>query len=93
MLVQVQAQTGAKTMFIEVINDDVSFLERQYADAAALNPDYAGRSSQHSVRCVALCCVMLRCVTLRCVTLLCCSRLCEVLRPVVLCSVLDVLCL
>lgn len=41
---QLQAQTGAKVMFIEVINEDVDFLNRQYADTVALNPDYAGQS-------------------------------------------------
>ncbi|KAJ1430670.1 6-phosphofructo-2-kinase-domain-containing protein, partial [Ochromonadaceae sp. CCMP2298] len=38
----VQASTGAKVMFIEVVNEDVSFLDRQYSDAASLSPDYAG---------------------------------------------------
>lgn len=46
---QIQQQTGAKVMFIEVINEDVKFLENQYQDAAALNPDYAGQNAAASV--------------------------------------------
>lgn len=47
--IQIQQQTGAKVMFIEVINEDVKFLENQYQDAAALNPDYAGQTTAASV--------------------------------------------
>ena len=36
-------------MFIEVVNEDVEFLERQYADAASHNPDYAGKMHSKSV--------------------------------------------
>lgn len=37
-------------MFIEVINENVQFLEDQCMAAAALNPDYAGLSPSSSVR-------------------------------------------
>jgi hypothetical protein len=30
-------------MFIEVNNEDVNFLDRQYAESAALNNDFADR--------------------------------------------------
>lgn len=47
---QIQSQTGAKVMFIEVVNENAEFLEQRYADAAAFNPDYAGQCASASVR-------------------------------------------
>ena len=49
LFVQIQSQTGAKVMFIEVVNENAEFLEQRYADAAAFNPDYAGQCAVSSV--------------------------------------------
>ena len=42
-------KTGAKVMFIEVINEDLGFLESQYKSTAAKSQDYSSRSLTSSV--------------------------------------------
>ena len=50
VLKTIQERTGAKVMFIEVINENTQFLENQCQAAAATGPDYQGKSSACSVR-------------------------------------------
>jgi len=49
VLKTIQERTGAKVMFIEVINENAQFLENQCQAAAATGPDYQGKSSASSV--------------------------------------------
>lgn len=46
---KIHTETGAKVMFIEVINEDVKFLENQYNVIANRSPEYAGMSASSSL--------------------------------------------